>query len=31
MRARGPAGFAELTRRIDGISDSALSERLAES
>jgi DNA-binding HxlR family transcriptional regulator len=26
----GPAGFAELKRRVDGISDSVLSERLAE-
>jgi len=26
----GPAGFAELRRRVDGISDSVLSERLAE-
>ncbi|MGH9021025.1 MAG: winged helix-turn-helix transcriptional regulator [Acidimicrobiales bacterium] len=26
----GPAGFAELGRRLDGISDSVLSERLVE-
>lgn len=26
----GPVGFAELARRVDGISDSVLSDRLAE-
>lgn len=28
--ANGPAGFSELKRAVDGISDSVLSERLAE-
>jgi DNA-binding HxlR family transcriptional regulator len=28
--SRGPAGFRELSRAIDGISDSVLSDRLAE-
>lgn len=28
--ANGPAGFSELKRGVDGISDSVLSERLAE-
>jgi len=28
--AHGPAGFADLARRIDGISDSVLSDRLGE-